>query len=50
MEKKAYISPVTDVVTLNLESMLALSTTDNDALKKRGMDTKEQGDIDVWDE
>lgn len=50
MEKKAYISPLTNVVTLNLECMLALSTTESDALQSRGQDTKDEGDYDLWDE
>lgn len=50
MEKKEYISPVMTVVNLNPVGMLALSTTGDSALQKRGMDTKDEGDYDLWDE
>lgn len=50
MKKKVYNSPITTVVNLHPVSMLALSTTEDSALQRRGMDTKDEGDYDLWDE
>ena len=50
MEKKEYISPVMTVVNLNPVGMLALSTNEASAQQLRGMDTKDDGDYDLWDE
>ena len=53
MEKKAYIIPVTNVMTLNVENMMAVSgpqTLNDSADQESGMDTKGSDDWDLWDE
>ena len=52
MNKKAYIIPVTNIVTLNVENMMAVSgpqTTDTAANESYDMETK-SNDWDIWDE
>ena len=57
MMKKTYINPSTDVVTLNVENMMALSTNEASANPSYGMDVKEdrgsrgsRSDYNVWND
>jgi len=51
--KKIYVNPVVQVVTIQTSYMLALSTSETNAKIVDGkvdLDTKEEGDFDLWDE
>jgi len=55
--KKTYINPSTDVVTLNVENMMALSTNEASANQSYGMDVKQdcgdrgsRSDYNVWND
>jgi len=47
--KKIYIVPATEVVALNVEKMMALSTSETSAQQSAGMDTKGSGDWNIWE-
>ncbi|MBR1755152.1 MAG: hypothetical protein IJ739_01335 [Bacteroidaceae bacterium] len=52
MNKKAYIIPAVNVMTLNIENMIATSgpgTSSDSANQEQGMDTK-SSDWNIWDE
>ena len=52
--KKIYTTPVVQAVTIQTSYMLALSTSETNAIIDDGgkvdLSTKEEGDFDLWDE